>query len=76
MASVACQVCGVLMTVPDLTTRPYDSLPGNWHRQCAEVDYQCSSKAAQADEFLFASYACFRCRVSDRRAGIAIEGFA
>jgi hypothetical protein len=25
---------------------------------------------------LFASYACFRCRVSDRRAGIAIEGFA
>lgn len=35
----ACAVCGVNMTVAEVTQRPYDGVAGNYHRDCAYLEY-------------------------------------
>jgi|SRR5690348_2858234 len=35
----ACASCGVNMTVAEVTQRPYDGVVGNYHRDCAYMEY-------------------------------------
>lgn len=35
----ACALCGVNMAVAEVTQRPYDGVVGNYHRDCAYMDY-------------------------------------
>lgn len=37
--SVACASCGALMSVAEVTQRPYDGVAGNYHRDCAYMTY-------------------------------------
>ena len=44
----ACALCGVNMTVAEVTQRPYDGVLGNYHRDCAYMDYLFNSGPVQA----------------------------
>ena len=35
----ACTLCGVNMTTAEVTQRPYDGFVGNYHKDCAYMDY-------------------------------------
>ena len=35
----ACALCGVNMATAEVTQRPYDGVAGNYHRDCAYMDY-------------------------------------
>ena len=44
----ACAFCGVNMTTAEVTQRPYDGVAGNYHRDCAYMEYLYNSGATQA----------------------------
>jgi hypothetical protein len=44
--AVPCAACGVSMTVAEVTTRPYDGVVGNYHRDCAYMEYLVNSGPA------------------------------
>lgn len=37
--AVNCALCGVSMAVAEVTVRPYDNVVGNYHRDCAYMEY-------------------------------------
>lgn len=41
--AVNCVACGVSMAVAEVTQRPYDGVVGNYHRDCAYMDYLINS---------------------------------
>lgn len=47
--SVNCAACGESMTVAEVTQRPYDGVSGNYHRDCAYMEYLTLSGPSQAD---------------------------
>lgn len=44
----ACVACGVNMTVAEVGQRPYDGVVGNYHRDCAYMEYLLNSGPAQS----------------------------
>ena len=44
----ACAFCGVNMAVAEVTQRPYDGVLGNYHRDCAYMEYLYNSGATQS----------------------------
>lgn len=44
----ACAFCGVNMAVAEVTQRPYDGVPGNYHRDCAYMEYLYNSGPVQS----------------------------
>ena len=46
--AVNCALCGVSMSVAEVTQRPYDGLVGNYHRDCAYLSYLFNSGPVQA----------------------------
>ncbi len=44
----ACASCGVNMTVAEVTQRPYDGVVGNYHRDCAYMEYLFNSGPVQS----------------------------
>lgn len=38
-----CAACGINMTVAEVTQRPYDGVAGNYHRDCAYMEYLLNS---------------------------------
>src|SRR5437879_6906281 len=45
--AVPCVACGVSMAVAEVTQRPYDGVSGNYHRDCAYMEYLINSGPAQ-----------------------------
>lgn len=45
--AVPCAACGVSMTTAEVTQRPYDGVAGNYHRDCAYMEYLLNSGPAQ-----------------------------
>jgi hypothetical protein len=44
----ACAFCGVNMTTAEVTQRPYDGVVGNYHRDCAYMEYLYNSGPVQS----------------------------
>ncbi len=64
----ACQTCGVVMAVSEQTQRR-DGVVGNWHRDCAYLDYLCSHNTTDVDETWWSTVACARRKLEDKHAG-------
>lgn len=49
---VNCVACGVSMSVAEVTQRPYDGVAGNYHRDCAYMEYLTNSGPYQTSPVL------------------------
>ncbi len=67
-----CQVCGVNMTASEVTQRR-DGIVGNWHMDCAYIDYLAdTAEPALTDGFL-KSIICERQHIVDKHNGTATD---
>lgn len=47
--AVNCAACGVSMTTAEVTQRPYDGVVGNYHHDCAYMEYLVNSGPVQVE---------------------------
>src|SRR5579872_6311151 len=69
--SVNCAACGASMTVAEVTQRPYDGVVGNYHRDCAYMEYLINAGPAKANPVHQAELAANRDKLSKKHIALA-----
>ncbi len=67
-----CQVCGVNMTVSEVTQRR-DQVVGNWHYNCAYLDYLLDNGEPAGTDGWLKTIICAKQKLADKYNGVANE---
>lgn len=69
----ACALCGINMASAEVTQRPYDGVVGNYHRDCAYMDYLFNSGPVQSQATAVQEIGqTFRTKLKERKAQQAL----